>query len=213
MKVQAIVECSPACLLGLACVLASVISCGGGAPTSQPLISPSAAESARWQVDLHRVLDGVYRTYGRRCLDSVRVGHTVEFRNYSPELASNVTAIAQPDHAAALYSPNLVRPYNYLRSGDEAYSYWRYTFDVPGVYDYIDTNVSEPGRKVVDAYYGTVTFVGIDSNTPFGTICVRDDDGTGCESVCCLNDDDCSSAQRCFVSEFDNMGRCLTPGG
>lgn len=194
------------------CAALAIASCGGGVPTGEPLVTPSAKEGARWQVDLHRVIDGIYRTYGRRCLDTVRVGHTVEFRNYNPELAANVTAISQPEGAAALYSPNMMRPYNYVE-GDEPYSYWRYTFETPGVYDYIDTNVSQPGRKVVDSYYGTVTFVGIDPNTPFGTICVRDESGQGCESVCCQEDADCSSGQHCFITDYDSVGRCLTPSG
>lgn len=188
-------------------------ACGGGAPSGDPSISASARASARWQVDLHRVLDGIYRVYGRRCIDSVRVGHTVEFRNYNPEVASNVTAIDAPETDHALYSPNLVRPYNYEEVGEEAYSYWRYTFTEPGTYDYIDTHSTAPGRKVVDNYYGTVTFVGIDPNAPFGTICVRDADGNGCDAVCCQDDEDCESGQHCYRTEVDSVGRCLSPSG
>jgi hypothetical protein len=179
---------------------------------------------------MHRVLDGVYRTYRPRCIDSVRVGHTVEFRNFNPDAAANVTAIAAPKSAPPLYSPNLVVPYNYVGRNDPEnelcevqsdgkcavrphYSYWRYTFGVPGVYDYIDTNAGEPGRKVVDAYYGTVTFVGIDPNTPFGTVCVLDESGGGCAGTCCSSDSDCGAGQRCFRSEVDAVGRCLTPTG
>jgi hypothetical protein len=210
---------------------ASVLgACGRGEPQEQPVVLDSASAKARWTVDLNRVLDGVFRSYRPRCIDSVRIGQTVEFRNWNPEISANVTSLAQPPDSATLFSPNLVRPYNYVGRDDPDnklceqggpggctlkahYSYFRYTFEVPGVYDWIDTNASTPGRKVVDPYYGTVTFVGIDPSSPFGTVCVRDEDGKGCESVCCTSDDDCEGGQRCFRTEVDAVGRCLTPSG
>lgn len=202
-------------VLGSIAIMSGVVwsACGGGAVQEQPPITASVATSARWQLDINRVVDGVYRTYSRRCRDNVKRGHVVEFRNYNPEIAANITALASPKGALPLYSPNLVRPYNYETSAEESYSYWRYQFEVPGVYDFIDTNASEPGRKVVDAYYGTVTFVGIDPNSPFGTICVPNEVGTGCEGICCTNDADCSNGQKCFRTDLDAVGRCLTPSG
>lgn len=179
-----------------------------------PSVQASADESARWEIDINRVVDGVYRSYAPRCLDGVRAGHTVEFRNYQPEVPANVTTIAGPE---PLYSPNLKRPYNYVASTDPAspvFSFWRHTFTQPGVYDWIDTNQSEPGRKVVDPYYGTVTFIGIDPNSPLGTICVVNEDGTGCEKVCCGQDADCNPPRtHCFRTDVDAVGRCLTPSG
>lgn len=205
-------------------------ACGEVATQEAPFVLHSAEEEARWTIDINRVVDGVYRPYFPRCNDSVRIGHTVEFRNFNPDIPADITAIAGPDGADPLYSPNLMKPYNYvgrdapdndiceLRSADGCaqrphYSFWRYTFEVPGVYDFIDSQSGEPGRKIVDPYYGTVTFVGIDPSSPFGTVCVRDENGDGCDAVCCSADGDCESGQRCFRSEVDAVGRCLSPSG
>lgn len=209
----------------------ALAACGDGAPQQTPYVLDSAESAARWTIDLNRIIDGVYRTYRPRCIDNVRIGHTVEFRNWNPDIPANVTSLAAPEGAATLFSPNLVRPYNYVGRTDPdnklcertdsagkcverpRFSYWRYTFELPGVYDWIDTQAGEAGRKVVDPYYGTVTFVGLDPNTPIGTVCVPERDGTGCEAVCCADDGDCASGQRCFRSEVDAVGRCLTPQG
>ncbi|MDH5672163.1 MAG: hypothetical protein OEZ06_08440 [Myxococcales bacterium] len=216
--------------LPLMLLFCCLVGCAPESSQDQPFVQHSAEQSARWTVDLNRVLDGVYRTYRPRCLDKVGLGHTVEFRNFAPQIPANVSSLASPEGATPLFSPNLVRPYNYVgRSdsdndicetrGDDGceqkahYSYWRHTFEIPGVYDYIDTNAGEPGRKVVDPYYGTVTFVGIDPNTPFGTICVEDEAGEGCLGVCCADDSDCESGQVCMRSAVDAEGRCLTPSG
>ena len=211
-------------------VLATASACAGDEFLQTPLVQPSADAQPRWTVDINRVLDGVFRTYRPRCVDTVRVGHTIEFRNYMPEVPTNVTSLAGPE---TLYSPNLTRPYNFIGPNHPTnnlcetldtdgsckqrptWSYWRFTFEVPGVYDWLDTNSGEPGRKVVDPYYGTVTFVGIDPNSPFGTICVLDEDGSGCErNVCCtIGQGDCDAPNRCFSFELDAEGRCLTPSG
>lgn len=215
--------------VGLALVLLAA-SCTE-APQEQPYVLESSKQAPRWTVDINRVLDGVYRNYRPRCIDTVRAGHTVEFRNFAPELPANVTSLDSPSGATPLYSPNLVVPYNYVGRDDPSndlceisggtgpckqaphWSYWRYTFEVPGTYDWFDTNSGEPGRKVVDPYYGTVTFVGIDPSSPFGTICVLDETGGGCDGVCCVSDTDCPAGLRCFRSEVDAVGRCLTPSG
>lgn len=216
---------------GWGAVLLLSLGCAEAEDQDAPFVMQSATENPRWTIDINRVLDGVYRNYRPRCIDTVRSGHTVEFRNFAPDLPANVTSISTPQDSGSLYSPNLVVPYNYVGRDDPDnqvceilaedgsceqrahFSYWRHTFVVPGVYDWIDTNSTEPGRKVVDAYYGTVTFVGIDPNTPFGTVCVPDDDDEGCQGICCSNDDDCESGHRCFRSEVDAVGRCLTPTG
>jgi hypothetical protein len=192
----------------------------------QPFVQKSADAEPRWTVDINRVQDGVFAAYRPRCFQ-VRKGHTVEFRNFLPEIATNVTGLDGP---APLYSPNLVRPYQYVGPDDPdnplceataggvcvarpAFSYWRHTFEVAGTYDWLDTNQGTPGRKVVDPYYGTETFIGIDPDSPLGTICVPEDDGFGCEGVCCASDAECTGKTRCFKSEFDAIGRCLTPSG
>jgi hypothetical protein len=193
-----------------------------------PFVQASSTKTPRWTVDINRVRDGIYRSYAPRCLDSVSEGHTIEFRNFLPEVPANVTSIGEAPEP--LYSPNLMRPYNYVSATDESnslcdsptpdgcavrpsYSYWRFTFEQAGTYDWIDTNQGSPGRQVTDPYYGTVTFVGLDPNTPFGTVCVEDAGGGGCAGVCCVTDSDCSGGTRCFKTAVDATGRCLTPSG
>lgn len=213
--------------LARAAALAALAGCGEPAHET-PAVQDSAAAPARWVVDINRIRDGVFRPFAPRCLDKVRPGQTVEFRNYMPSVPANVTGIAGPE---PLYSPNLVRPYNYVGPDDPendlcetrradgtcakrpAWSYWRRTFETPGVYDWIDTNQGEPGRKVVDPYYGTVTFVGTDPDSPTGTLCVRRPDGSGCEGVCCTRDEDCKAGTKCLRGPLDAVGQCRTPSG
>lgn len=190
---------------------------------SNPFVQPSATEEPRWTVDVNRVVNGIYSSYRPRCLD-VRQGQTIEFRNFLVDVPTNITAVAAP---ATLYSPNLVRPYNYVGPSDEEnplctsdaqreagecepFTYWRHTFETPGVYDWVDTNQGEPGRKIVDAYYGTETFIGVDPDTPLATICVTGDDPSICEGVCCETDGDCAAGTQCAKSDNEAVGRCLT---
>ena len=218
---------------GSVVLLGAMVAFGGGCVGPEipgvPEITPSAEGTARWHVDLNRVVDGVFRTYRPRCTDTVRLGDVVAFRNFEPTVPANVTALAAPEGALPLYSPNLIRPYQYTDRDDPEndlcesyapdgscgqrphYSQWRYRFDVPGVYDWIDTHSTAPGRKVVDPYYGTVTFVGIDPSSPFGTVCVAGEDGSGCEGICCADESDCLGGLQCFKSEGQAQGRCLTP--
>ena len=90
--------------------------CAGEARDSQgPAIQDSTDKTPRWQVDINRVRDGVLRTHSPGCLDELQIGHTVEFRNFMPEIPTNVTGLSGP---APLYSPNLVRPYRYVGPED-----------------------------------------------------------------------------------------------
>lgn len=208
--------------------LAFCSACAGDEFQETPFIQASADAEPRWTVDINRVRDGIFRTYRPRCMDKVLSGQTVEFRNYMPDVPANVSSLSGPE---TLYSPNLVKPYNFVSADDRdnnqcealaadgtctqrpQWSYWRFTFETTGVYDWLDTNSGTPGRKIVDPYYGTVTFVGMDPNSPFGTICVQEADGTGCESICCTSDAGCNAPNRCFKFEMDAEGRCLTPSG
>lgn len=191
-----------------------------------PFVEKSNEDAPRRIVDMNRIQSGVYRPTSPRCL-YVRLGHTVEFRNFLPSVPANVTGISGPD---ALYSPNLVRPYQYVPPNDPQnelcevfegerctarpeWSYWRHRFDTPGTYDWLDTNQGQPGRRVVDAYYGTVTFVGVDPSTPISTVCVTAEDGAGCDGICCETDTDCTGNTRCLKPPTDAVGRCLTPSG
>ena len=88
------------------------------------------------------------------CL-AVAKGRTVRWENLSPLVPANVTSVEEPPE---LYSPNL----------QGSYVTWSHTFDQPGLYEYYDTNTGDPGRRIVDAYYGTVTFVGVSPTTQRG---------------------------------------------
>jgi hypothetical protein len=146
----------------------------------------------------------------------MRPGQIVEFRNYQSEVPTNVTSLSAP---AALFSPNLVKPYNLRTEGTETYSFWRYQFPQPGVYEYFDTNMGEPGRKVVDSYYGTVSYIG-ESSAPKAVVCVDAPNcvasaecltGTApagtvccaCVGVCCEKDFNCTTDKTCL------RGRCV----
>jgi hypothetical protein len=144
----------------------------------------------------------------------IRPGDTAEFRNFLPEVPANVTSLSAP---AVMFSPNLVKPYNFVREGTDEFSFWRFTFPLPGSYVFFDTNMGDPGRKVVDAYYGTVTYVG-ESDAPRGVVCV-DEPGClaapecltesppagccQCIGVCCDSDSQCSAGKMCL------RGRCV----
>jgi len=220
------------CLLALLALL-PLAACKG--PASEvPSIQDSAPGEPRTKVSLHRLLSGRYRAIAPACVGQqyrieadaitasgglvMRPGDVVEFRNYLPDVPANVTASSSP---APLYSPNLQAPYNLAEEAGEPFVYWRYELPRAGVYEYFDTNLGEPGRKIVDSYYGTVTYVG-EAEGPRGVVCVdepgctaspdclagRAPEGTtccACVGVCCTTDAECSSATTCY------RGRCVDP--
>ncbi|HYO68593.1 MAG TPA: hypothetical protein VEU33_21180 [Archangium sp.] len=219
-------------LLAFALCLAA---CKGPVPADFQPVQDSAKGSPRVSVSINRIIAGRYRTIAPTCIGqqytvrgapatefpragglSMRPEQIVEFRNYQPDVATNVTSLSSP---SPLFSPNLVRPYNVGNEGGEAYSYWRYAFPKPGVYEYFDTNMGEPGRKVVDSYYGTVSYIG-ESNAPRAVVCVDPPNcqatpeclaGTApegtvcctCLSVCCETDNQCTTDKTCL------RGRCM----
>jgi hypothetical protein len=220
---------APAALIVLLVVaLAPATACDSSRFLDAPAVQASAEGEARHKISLNRVVNGRFRAYAPRCNDAVRNGDVVEFRNFLPEVATNVTSISAPD-GHELYSPNLVRPYNYVSADDEdndvcdatdaegectsrpPFSFWRHAFTAAGVYDWVDTNQGAPGRKIVDPYYGTETFVGLDPDTPIATICVPDELGAGCDAVCCATDADCEGDNVCNKLEGEATGRCLLP--
>lgn len=224
--------------LGLA-TLVFATSCKGP-ETGVPAVQSSSDRPARTTVSLNRIIAGRYRSIAPSCVGQryvitapapgnpgtvapgtglpIRTGDTVEFRNYMPDIPANITALEAP---AAMFSPNLIRPYNFETEGEESFSFWRYTFGKPGVYEFFDTNMGEPGRKIVDSYYGTETFVG-ESDAPKGVVCV---DAPGCVAsleclagnapagtvccscpgVCCDSDANCGGGNVCL------RGRCVDP--
>ncbi|MBM4343714.1 MAG: hypothetical protein FJ100_10095 [Deltaproteobacteria bacterium] len=144
----------------------------------------------------------------------VEVGETVEWRNLHPAIPANVTGFGNDE----LYSPSLVEggqmATEKVDGGTERFAWWRHTFRKPGVFEYFDTNRGEPGRKVVDPYYGTVTYVGVSPTLQTGVVCVQQPGTDQCTAVCCLKDNngdgvlennECPSTQCC-----DPKGkRCL----
>jgi hypothetical protein len=210
-----------------------LVACKGPLDKDTPTVQDSAPGQPRAIVSFNRVLSGSYRAIAPACIGQqyristggvdfagglpMRPGGIIEFRNYQPDVPTNVTALAAPK---GLFSPNLVRPYNMGDEGGEAYSFWRYAFPEPGVYEYFDTNMGEPGRKVVDSYYGTVSYVG-ESTAPRAVVCV---DAPGCVAspeclngtapagttccscigVCCTTDAECTGDKTCL------RGRCVS---
>lgn len=220
-------------------VLALVASACSGPETGLPPVQHSAKAAPRsgLVISLNRIISGHYRTIAPFCVGQryrisvdgveaaaglpIRPGDTAEFRNYMPELPANVTSVDVAKAPAPMFSPNLRAPYNLRTEGGESFSFWRFTFPVAGVYEWFDTNMGEPGRKIVDSYYGTVTFVG-ESNAPKGVVCVDEPgcvasleclNGTApagtnccnCPGVCCDADTQCSSGLSCL------RGRCVDP--
>jgi hypothetical protein len=209
-------------------VLLAISGCKGD-PSEVPPVQDSALGEPRTTLSLNRQLQGRYRAIAPSCVGqqyqitsggvqaagglAMRPGHTAEFRNYLPDVPTNVTSLGAP---ATMFSPNLVRPYNLRKEGGEEFSAWRFTFSAPGVYEYADTNMGDPGRKVVDSYYGTVSYVG-ESTAPRGVVCV---DPPGCVAapeclsgeppagavccpcigVCCLTDAHCEASRTCLRS-------------
>lgn len=217
----------------LVLLLPLLAACRGPA-SDVPSIQDSAAGEPRTKVSLNRMLSGRYRAIAPACVgqqyrigaDAVvpagglpmHPGDVVEFRNFLPDVPTNVTGISTP---APLYSPNLVAPYNLSEEAGEAFVFWRYALPKAGVYEYFDTNLGEPGRKIIDSYYGTVTYVG-EADGPRGVVCVDEPGCTAsldclagrapagtpccaCAGVCCATDAECSSSTTCF------RGRCVDP--
>ncbi len=222
-----------------ALVALALAMAGCKGPTSDvPEVQASAEAAPRVTVSLNRIVMGQYRTITPLCVGQryridlpeggspgsiqpasglpLRPGDTAEFRNYLPTVPANVTALDAP---APMFSPNLVTPYNTATEAGETFSFWRYTFPAAGEYEFFDTNMGEPGRKIVDSYYGTVTYVG-ESNAPKGVVCVDEPgcstdfaclgtnppaDCCACISVCCDTDQQCGSGLSCL------RNRCVDP--
>jgi hypothetical protein len=219
----------------LLCFALCLTACKGPLPEDFRPVQDSAKGEPRVSVSLNRILSGRYRTIAPMCIGqqylvqppagepvqptgglAMRPGQIVEFRNYQSEVPTNITSLSAP---APLFSPNLVKPYNTRTEGKETFSYWRYAFPEPGVYEYFDTNMGDPGRKVVDSYYGTVSYIG-ESGAPKAVVCVdapgcvasaecvsgTAPEGTPCCSclgVCCETDANCTTDKTCL------RGRCV----
>ena len=115
--------------------------------------------------------------------EAIPTGDTVQWENLDPDVPANVTSLEDPPE---LYSPNL----------QGAYVTWSHTFENTGFYEYYDTNSGDPGTRIVDAYYGTVTYVGVSETTHRGAVCVQGDD----EAPCCCTDFDCGLGEACVTN-------------
>lgn len=125
---------------------------------------------------------------------AVRAGQTVEWW-VDPAVSGtpvNVTSIGRP---VELFSPSLVKPLACDPAAPDRVC-WRHTFEGAGCFDYYDTNSGDPGRPVVDDYYGTVTYVGEAKNVSRGTVCVAGP-SVSCDGVCCTSKFDCADGYVC----------------
>ena len=147
---------------------------------------------------------------------TVAVGQTVEFLNEAQggALPADVTSLKEQvagveGGSGELYSPNLQAP---------APTAWRHRFGRAGVFTYVNSAVGIPGRKVVDDYYGTVTFVPISGTGgfPTGRVCVHEAGATaGCDGVCCPRGDrDCTGRTECLQQQCKTYpdDECRRPG-
>ncbi len=145
-------------------------------------------------------------SYGVPCL-IIEVGQTVEWRNEAPSVPTDITSLGEP---VELYSPNLVAAGGHVATrqgpaGPVDYVWWRHTFTQRGVYEYYDSQRAQPGQKVVDPYYGTVTWVGVSADLNTGVVCVEEPGSGQCDWVCCTKAADCPTSQCCEP----NGRRCL----
>lgn len=120
------------------------------------------------------------------CL-AIEPDRTVQWENKTPPIPANITSVGDPEE---LYSPNM----------QAEYVTWAHTFEAPGYFEYYDTNTGDPGRRVVDAYYGTVTFVGVSESTQRGAVCVQADGAT--LGACCCTDFDCDAPSEACVTNI-----------
>jgi hypothetical protein len=185
-------------------LVGSLAACGrGGGSRDFPAVTESSLLPATLIIGLNVPAARSPHPYRPRCTAGVMAGQTVEFRNYAPDRPTNVTS--RGGAPAVLYSPDLTWPYNYVGANDptneepcalagvagclsrQAYTYWRYTFERPGVYPWYNTHAP------VEVH---------------ATVCVPDASGGGCVGLCCGQDADCGSNQTCDVGAGTN-GTCV----
>jgi plastocyanin len=174
----ALVTVRATCCVGL---LAALTGC---APRPD---GPQVATTA--QVKADHVVEVGKGAINPPCL-VVDVGQTVEFRNSAPDVPTDLTSLGSP---VELYSPSLQRGGPMGSEAGKEFAWWRHTFARPGVFEYYDTHRGEPGQKVVDPYYGTVTWVGVNPNLETGIVCVQEPGSGQCLGICCVKNNDGSA--------------------
>lgn len=145
----------------------------------------------------------------------VELGTTVEWRNLSPHAALVVLSVRVPYE---LSSPSLRAPYNFVPPAQsdecdqrvngvcvepEPFSFWRHTFNAPGVFDYQDASGSAASGMLGDGDEYGLPPGPVSASGGSGTVCVRGP-GNDCEKVCCTGSqpDDCAPSVKCVA------GRC-----
>lgn len=153
--------------------------CAGcvGVTADDDVVQFSADASPSWFVSL-----SVQGGFAPEC-KAIDAGDTVQWTNEDPEIPGDVTSLSTPPE---LYSPNL--------QGE--YESWSHTFERTGLFEYYNTQSGDPGRRVVDAYYGTVTYVGTSPNTQRGVVCVQGDS----DAPCCCSNLDCDVGSSCVAN-------------
>ena len=156
-------------------IVALFLACHRDA-SSDDLVQFSSSEPPSWFVGV-----SVAAGFAPEC-KAIGLGDTVQWTNEEPDVPANVTSLGEP---VVLYSPNL----------QGAYVDWAHTFEGAGFFEYYDTNSGDPGRRVVDSYYGTVTYVGTSDTAHRGAVCVP-----GGEVACCCTALDCGVGQDCVTN-------------
>lgn len=180
---------------GLLCLLAAS-ACKSS--RDLPMVQFSSTRPRDADVKVTRTL-----VYAPACT-TISAGQTVEWwvDPAAPQVAVNVTSVGTP---VELFSPSLVKPLVCDRSMPDRVC-WRHTFETAGCFPYYDTNSGNPGRPVVDDYYGTVSFVGASGEVTRGLVCVEGP-GVTCRGVCCNANFDCDPGFTC------QAGRCTATDG
>lgn len=156
--------------------------------TNPPQVQPSSHEPRDTDIKISKTLE-----FAPSCA-VVEAGETVEWwvEEGAPEVPINVTSLGTP---VELFSPSFLPPLA-CDADDPDTICWRHTFETAGCFTYFDTNSGNPGRPVVDDYYGTVDFVGASGDAETGLVCVETPEHS-CRGVCCNANFDCDDGFVC----------------
>lgn len=185
-----------------ACLL--ILGGCSSARTDTPQVQPSSTKPRDTDVKIAKTLE-----FAPSCA-VIKVGETVEWwvEQGAPAVPINVTSLGTP---LELFSPSLMAPLACDPSDSDTIC-WRHTFESAGCFTYFDTNSGNPGRPVVDDYYGTVEYVGSSGDAETGLVCVETDEHS-CRGVCCNANFDCDDGyvcreRRCVSEATANESPC-----
>jgi hypothetical protein len=178
-----------------------------------PPAQPSATAAASTVV---HVRSG--QSFTPACL-LIETGATVEWRNLTPDTSISMLSIRPPYEIS---SPALRRPYNSVSSeqSDECvlpgpsgcqaavgFSFWRHTFNAPGIFDYHDISGSIVALPVTS--YGMPPGPSTSGGAGVGTVCVRPTtDSPACDKVCCTGTvaGECAAGVSCIAGRCGGVG-------